>query len=150
MDPINQIMLFIWIGFAVVFFIAEMLTATFGLLWFAVGAAVAAVLAAFNLPFWLQIAVALVISTVLFALSRKFFKRITRNAAQTGVGADRSQGKEGIVIERIDPLTNQGKVRVEHEEWIAENVEGKPIEPGKKVEVVRVEGVRLFVKLKEE
>lgn len=150
MDPINQIMLFVWIGIAVVFFIAEMLTATFGLLWFAVGAAVAAVLAAFNLPFWLQIAVALVISIVLFALSRKFFKRITRRASQVGIGADRLQGKEGIVIERIDPQTSQGKARVEHELWIAESVEGKPIEPGKKIEVVRVEGVRLFVKPKEE
>jgi len=39
---------------------------------------------------------------------------------------------------------------VAKEEWRADSIEGTPIESGAKVEVVRVEGVRLIVKVKEE
>ncbi len=146
----NWIMLFVWAGVAVLFLVGEIFSAGFALLWFGIGAAASAVLALFNLPLWLQIVVFLVLSTVLFALSRVFYKRVTRNADKTGIASDRAIGKTGIVVVRIDPDIGKGAVRVDQEEWRAVSVDGKPIEVGMKVEVVRLEGVRLFVKSKEE
>ncbi|NLI97367.1 NfeD family protein [bacterium] len=150
MSQTNWIMLFIWAGVAVIFLVGEIFSAGFALLWFGIGAGVAAVLALLNLPIWLQVIVFIVLSSVLFAFSRIFFKRVTRNAHNVGIASDRAIGKTGIVIDRIDPAIGKGTVRVEHEEWRAESIDGKVIEAGSKVEIVRLEGVRLFVKPKEE
>ena len=147
---VHIIMLIVWVAIAVLFFIGEMVTEGFALMWFGIGAVAGALFVLLRLPIWSQILVAVAVSTVLFGLSRVFFKRVTRKASKEGVAADRMIGKQGVVIERIDPMTNKGMVRVTHEEWRADSIEGTPIESGAKVEVVRVEGVRLIVKVKEE
>lgn len=148
MDP-YRILLIVWGVAAVAFFIGEMLTEGFVLAWFGIGAGVAAVLALLRLPLWLQIVVFMVISGTLFALSRLFFKKITKKAP-SGVGSERLMGRKGVVIERIDPLAASGRVRVYKEEWRAESIDAKPIEAGTEVEVLRIDGVHLVVKPKEE
>ena len=148
--PINKIMIFVWIGIAVAFFIGEMATEGFVMLWFAVGAVLSMVLAILNVPLWIQLVAFIVASLALFAITRPFFKRMTRKSESSDIASDRTIGKTGVVIELIDPATGKGRVRVESEEWKAENIEDKTIEPGTKIEVVRVEGVHLVVKLKEE
>lgn len=150
MELAYKIVPFVWVGLAVLFLVGEIFTEGFALMWFGIGAAVGAVLAFFKLPFWLQILAALVVSGVLFALSRVFFKRVTRRAAQEGVAADRMIGKQGVVTERIDPLTSKGMVRVAKEDWRADSFNEKPIEAGTAVQVVRLDGVHLVVKPKED
>jgi membrane-bound serine protease (ClpP class) len=59
-------------------------------------------------------------------------------------------GRVGIVRETIQPHT-QGKVHLSGELWSAELATGdQPLEPGQRVEVVEIEGLRLKVKPKEE
>jgi len=147
---LQKIMLIVWVGLAVLFLIAEMITAGFALAWFGVGAAVAAVLALVKAPVWLQIVAFGVVSGVLFTLSRTIFKKLTKSSPQTGVGSERLLGRVGMVIERIDPSTDNGKVRVYKEEWRANSADGKPVEVGTPVEVISIEGVHLIVKPKEE
>jgi len=147
---LDRIIPFVWVGLAVLFLVGEMLTEGFALMWFGIGAAVGAVFAFLRLPFWSQILVALVVSGVLFALSRVFFKKVTQGASKEGVAADRMIGKTGVVIEPIDTLTGKGKVRVAKEEWRADSFDEKPIEAGTVVEVIRLEGVHLVVKPKED
>lgn len=150
MELAYKIVPFVWVGLAVLFLVGEIFTEGFALMWFGIGAAVGAVLAFLKLPFWLQILAALVVASVLFALSRVFFKGVTRHASQQGVAADRMIGKTGVVVERIDPLTARGLVRVAKEEWRADSENDAPIEAGTVVEVVRLEGVHLVVKPKED
>ena len=57
-------------------------------------------------------------------------------------------GKIGVVIKDIDPNTLDGKVLVNKEEWSA--TAEKPIPAGRKVRVLRVEGVHLEVEEVEE
>jgi len=147
---IHIIMLIVWVAIAVLFFVGEILTAGFALMWFGIGAVVGALFALLRLPIWSQIFVAVVVSGVLFGLSRVFFKRVTRSASQQGVAADRMIGKTGVVVERIDPLTARGLVRVAKEEWRADSENDASIETGTVVEVVRLEGVHLVVKPKED
>ncbi len=147
---VHIIMLIVWVAIAVLFFIGEMVTEGFALMWFGIGAVAGALFTLLRLPIWSQILVAVAVSAVLFGFSRVFFKRVTRKASKEGVAADRMIGKTGVVIERIDPVTAKGLVRVAKEEWRADSENDAPIEAGTVVEVVRLEGVHLVVKPKED
>jgi len=139
----------IWAVLAAAFLVGEIFTAGFFLLWFGVGAAAAAVLARLGLGASYQWGSFALISGALVVLSRKFAQKVTKEPPE-GVGADRVIGKVGVVLERIDPTTDSGRVRVEKEEWRAESQGGRTIEEGERVEVVGVSGTHLIVKRKEE
>lgn len=136
----------VWMVLAAVFAIGEIFTAGFFLLWFGIGAAVAGVLTLLGLGAAWQLIVFAVLSGVLFAVSRRFAERWTQKQP-SGVGADRFIGKTGVVLEEIDNLKATGRIRVERDEWRAESDTGEVIPPGNVVEVVRVEGTRMVVRI---
>lgn len=140
-----ELVRWVWVVMALFFFIAEMFTAGFVLMCFGVGAAVAALLAFLGLGLAWQLAAFIVVSALAVVLSRPFAERVTGRQPQ-GVGIDRVLGKSAIVIEAIDPVTAQGRVRVDREEWRADAVDGAAIPVGATVEVVGVEGTRLRVR----
>jgi membrane protein implicated in regulation of membrane protease activity len=135
--------------FAAIFVIGEIFTAAFFLLWFGVGAGVAGLLALAGLGLAWQLTAFIVVSFALFAVSRRFADRFTK-AQPPGVGADRFTGRRGIVIEEIDNERNTGRVRFEREEWRAESETGEVIAVGGAVEVTRVVGTHVIVKIIEE
>ncbi len=139
----------IWMVIAAVFIIGELFHMGFFLLWFGVGAAVAGILALLGLGAGWQWASFIVLSAVLFAVSRKFAERFTKKQPP-GIGADRFLDKKGVVIEAIDNLKNTGRVRVGKDEWRADSETGEIIPEGKLVEVARVDGTHLVVKIVKE
>lgn len=138
----------LWAVLAAAFLVGEIFTAGFFLLWFGVGAAAAAVLAGLGLGASYQWGSFSLVSGVLVVLSRKFARKVTEEPPER-FGADRLLGKVGVVLERIDPATDSGRVRVEREEWRAESQGGLTIEEGERIEVVGVSGAHLIVKRKE-
>jgi membrane protein implicated in regulation of membrane protease activity len=136
----------IWFILAGILIIAEIFTAGFFLFWFGVGAAVAGLLALFNVGLGWQWGSFVIVSGVLFAISRKFAERVTKKQPP-GIGADRFIGKKGVVLEEIDNLKNSGRVRIDKDEWRADSIEDNIIIPeGKRVEVMRLDGTHLVVK----
>ena len=137
----------IWLILAAIFIVAEMMTPGFFLLWFGIGALVAAILAylRFN-PIW-QWTTFLVVSTVLLAFSRRFAEKFSAKQPP-GIGANRLMGKEGIVKEEIDQVKGTGNVRVEKDDWRADSSNGEIIAAETKIVVVRVEGTHLVVEKK--
>ncbi|HUU27232.1 MAG TPA: NfeD family protein [archaeon] len=135
----------IWITLAALFIIGEIFTAGFFLLWFGIGAAVAGVLAIFGFSAPWQWGSFIVISGVLFAISRKFAERFSKKQPP-GIGADRLIEKRGIVLEEIDNDKNTGRVRIDKEEWRADSETGEIIPVDKKVAVVKLVGTHLVVK----
>lgn len=130
---------------AAIFIIAEIFTASFFILWFGIGAAVAGVLALLEFgPGW-QWGSFVVVSGVLLVISRRFAERFTKEQPP-GIGADRFIGKEGIVQEEIDNIKDTGRVRMDKEEWRAESESGEVISQGTRVTVTRLDGVHLIVK----
>lgn len=134
----------LWLGIAVVLGIGEMLTAGFFMLPFAIGAAIAALLA------WAQ--VALVVQLVVFiAVSLAAVVALRRFAwgdrePSYPVGVKRFVGARGVVIEVIDPRTGSGRVRLgKGELWSADSDLGTVIQPGTPVRVVEVRGTHLVV-----
>jgi membrane-bound serine protease (ClpP class) len=59
------------------------------------------------------------------------------------VGHEALVGKRGEVRQTLDP---KGMVHVEGELWSAESADGRRLDAGRRVEVVRVAGVRLIVR----
>lgn len=140
----------IWMAIAAFFVIAEIFTMGFFLLWFGVGAFAAGILAIIGLAFGWQLAAFVVVSFVLFAISRSFAERFTKTQPP-GIGADRFVHKKGVVIEEIDNVKNTGRVRIGKDEWRADSETDEVIPVEKTVEITRVDGTHLVVKtLKEE
>ena len=134
----------IWMIIAALFIVGEIFTQGFFILWFGVGAAVAGVLALLGLGIGWQLAAFVVISGVLFIVSRRFAERFSKKQPP-GIGADRFIGLEGIVLEEIDNAKNSGRVRVQKDEWRADSETGEIIPIGKRVKVTRMDGTHLVV-----
>lgn len=135
----------LWMGLAAIFAVGEIFTEGFFLLWFAIGAALAGVLAILGLEGVWQWAAFVVVSGVLLAVSRRFAERFT-SKQPPGIGADRFIGKTGVVLEEIDNVGNTGRARIDKEEWRADSDTGEKIPVGARVEVVRLEGTHLVVR----
>jgi len=136
----------IWMAIAAFFVIAEIFTMGFFLLWFGVGAAVAGVLAMLGLGMGWQLGSFVVVSLVLFVISRGFAEKFTKKQPP-GIGADRFVHKKGVVIEKIDNIKNTGRVRIGKDEWRADSQSDEIIPVGKTVEVTSVDGTHLVVKI---
>jgi len=139
----------IWMAVAAVFIIGEIFTLGFFLLWFGIGAAVAGILAIFGLGGSWQWGAFAVVSGVLFVLSRRFAERFSKKQPP-GIGADRFIDKKGVVLEEVDNIKNTGRIRMGKEEWRAESDTGEVIPVGKMVEVTRLVGTHVVVKILKE
>ena len=133
----------IWILIAAVCFIGELITAGFFILWFGVGASVAAVLSYLGFSETTQFVAFILVSIILLALSRPFAKRITMGMPDKKAASDRLIGEKGIVIEDIS-LKDGGIVKISGDTWRA--VSDQDIKEGVSVLVEKIEGVKLVVK----
>ncbi len=138
----NEAWLWFWVGAAAFLAIAEIFTAGFFMLPFAVGAAVAAALAYADAGEIPQLVTFLVVSAVALFVLRRFVHR--DDEKQHPVGANRFIGQQAIVIADIDPAGGPGEVRMGSEVWRAISDTG-PIAANTKVEIVEVRGTRLVV-----
>ncbi len=138
-----------WLILAAACFIGEMLTAGFFLIVFGIGAAGAALVAAFGGGQLWQWLVFIVVSGLSFALSRKFASKIHRGPEGFGVGAERYTGTTGMITETVDNAGAIGMIRIDREEWQAQSDDGAVIEAGNWAVVVRVDGTRMIVKASE-
>ena len=139
----------IWMILAAICIVGEIFTAGFFLLWFGIGALVAGLLAILGLGAGWQWAAFVVVSGVLFAVSRRFAERFTKKQPP-GIGADRFIGKRGLVLEEIDNAKNTGRIRIDKEEWRADSDTDGVIAVGGRVEVTRLDGTHMVVKPVEE
>ena len=139
MDP--NIWFWVWLGLAIILSVAEIFTAGFFMLPFGIGAAVAAMLEFFfpgsiggsGRPSSAS-------PQLLLIVLRRIANRITHDSP-IGLAGNRLIGKQGVVIERLDPQTGPGRVRVEREEWRAELLgHDEPVEVGSYVEVTARRG----------
>lgn len=134
-----------WVILGLAFLAAEMFTGGFFIACFGVGAIGAGLGAWLGLGMAGQMIVFLLLSGLAVALSRPFANRMSGIQLEN-VGVDRVLGKQGRVVEAIDPERSVGRVRLDVEEWRAESSEGTPIPVGSMVEILGVEGTRLRVR----
>jgi membrane-bound ClpP family serine protease len=74
-----------------------------------------------------------------------FYSRMTPDVHfPTTISRDSLVGREGMTTKEIDPVSLSGKVAIASTEWSARSATGT-IPPGKRVRVVRSEGVHVVV-----
>lgn len=133
-----------WLVVAVVLGIVEAFTAGLVTIWLVFGALVAWLAAILGLPFLAQLIVFLIVSYVLLITTRPILKKwLSREVVKTN--ADRLIGQIGYVTEKINRLEGVGQVKVAGQIWSAVPAAGNEIEPGTKVRIDEIVGVKLVV-----
>lgn len=134
----------LWVLLAVILAVGEVVSLSFFLAPFAVGAlfGAAAELAGANAA--VSIIVFLVSSGLLFGFVRPIARRHMRVPAQLRTGTAALVGKTAIAMERIDGAA--GAVKLEGEVWTARAyVPDEVIESGSRVHVVDIQGATALV-----
>ena len=88
MAEVEQFLAWFWLALAAIMVVAEIFTAGFVLFWFGIAAAVAGILALFEVGVLYQVLSFIIISAVLVPFSRRFAERVT-GEQPPGIGADR-------------------------------------------------------------
>ena len=121
----------------VVFFIMELVTASFFLVWFGVGSIVAIILNYLYIQF-----IGFAVSSFILILStRKFAKKVTKKAGKNAT-AERLIGQKGVVLKKLNK-TNV-VIKVAGEEWSGYSEDDLNIND--KVEVIGIDSIKLIVK----
>ena len=142
-------MIWVWLGAAVVFGVVEALTAGLVSIWFVAGSAAALIGAFLGAGLGVQVALFVVVSAAALAVARPLVRRYTAGKA-VPTNLDRVLGDSGKVMETIDNENSSGAVYVDGKTWTARSADGSVIPAGTVVEILRMEGVKLFVKKLEE
>ena len=130
-----------WLIASAVFLLIEILTLGLTSIWFAGGAVVAAITALFGVPFLVQMLLFIVVTCLLFALTRPVAKRYLNNRVQK-TNTDALIGQTALVKETI----NKGYVQLNGQDWTARSAEaGEIIPAGCEVVVKEIQGVKLIV-----
>lgn len=146
MDGIEGI---IWLAILIIMVIIEIITLGLSTIWFAGGALVAFLASLVGASIPIQIALFLVVSFLLLAVTRPIaVKYFNKDRARTN--AESLIGAVAVVQETIDNLQATGRVQVHGQEWAARSGNDMRIEPGTEVLVEEIHGVKLIVKEKGE
>ena len=140
-------MVTLWLVVLIVSIGVEVATLGLTSIWFAGGAAVAVIVAAFHGPVWLQILLFFAVSLLLLFFTRPIAVRyFNRDRVRTNV--ESMIGRQAIVTSEIDNLQGIGQVTVGGQEWSARTEgDGLKLQPGTVVDIVAVNGVKLIVKV---
>jgi membrane protein implicated in regulation of membrane protease activity len=145
----EQLAWILWVVLGVGLIIAEIFSLGFVLLWFGLGAILAALAGYLGLGFGWQFLVFAVVSIGLTAMSRTIFSNYFSHNDETGLktGVDSLPGQIGTVSGASKGALHEGAVKVFGSTWTAFPIdEETPLLEGEKVEVVRVKGSSIYVR----
>lgn len=131
-----------WIGASLILGVVEMLTADLTFMMLAGGALAGAGAAALGVPFWIQVVVFGVVSTLLLVAVRPWAKGLlTASTPETRTNVDGLLGREATALTAVD--IRGGRINLRGHEWSARLSEvdaSARIEPGGTVRVVKIDG----------
>jgi membrane protein implicated in regulation of membrane protease activity len=141
----------IWLILAAVFTVAEVFTTGFVLLWFGVGAAVAALLALLGVQsLTIQVFAFLTVASLLVVASRTIFEQFfmrTSSGKDLKTGVAQMIGQNVTVTEASRGALNEAAVRAYGSVWKALPLPGEaPLQEGETVLIERLEGNTVFVR----
>ena len=141
----------IWLILAAVIIVAEVFTTGFVLLWFGVGAAVAALLALLGVQsLTIQVFVFLAVASLLVVASRTIFEQFfmrTSSGRDLKTGVAQMIGQSATVTEASRGTLNEAAVRAYGSVWTALPLPGEaPLQEGETVLIERLEGNTVYVR----
>ena len=137
-------MIWIWIAVIVAAVVVEVASMQLLSIWFAIGGVAALITSFLTDSIAIQIIVFIVVSAIAVAL---IFPTVRKSMKKEHVktNADRYVGKLAVVTEEISNINAKGQVKVDNQIWSARSEDGSEIPAGTKVNVLRIEGVKLIV-----
>ena len=124
----DEMMTIIWIAAIIIFGIAEAATAGLVSIWFVVGA------------------VAALVVSILALIATRPLARKMLDKTIVPTNADRVLHHEAKVTETVDNENATGAVYIDGKTWTARSEDGNIIPKGKMARIVRMEGVKLYVR----
>ena len=136
-----------WLIAAIVLVILEIMTAGFGVICFAIGAAFAALVSGLGGTLTWQVVVFVVVSMLAFIFLRPVVIRfLDKKSKNVKTNADALVGRKGVVSECIDAEQHTGRVAIDGDDWKAVSEDGSVIEKGVNVEIVKLDSIIVTVK----
>ncbi|APT74267.1 nodulation efficiency protein D (NfeD) [Thermosipho melanesiensis] len=133
-----------WIVLGLILMALEILTPTFFIFWFGVGALASSLVAYFiGNTIW-ELTVFVVVSGILVILTRPIINKMTGDEPRK-INVDDIVGKKALVIEEINNKKAKGLVKINGDTWRAFSKNDEIIEKDKYVKVLKVEGAHLIV-----
>ena len=141
-------MIWIWIAVIIVAIVVEVASMQLLSIWFAIGGLAALITSFFTDSVVVQMIVFVVFSAISLAL---IFPAVRKSLKKETVktNADRYIGKLAVVTEDISNIDARGQVKVDNQIWSARSEGNEDIPAGTKVNVLRIEGVKLIVSVAE-
>lgn len=136
-------MVWIWIILMVVFTAAEIVTLGLSTIWFAIGSLASLIVAILDGSPTVQIVVFLAVSVVLLLTTRPIAKKYLRIGKEK-TNIDSIKQSIGVVVDPISRF-KYGTVKVSGNIWTAATKTDTSFEPGERVQVVDIEGVKLII-----
>ena len=135
----------IWIIVALGFFILEVFTPGFAVACLSIGAIGGAVGSAFGCELKFQILIFAIFTLLAFVLVRPvMLKLFYSKSKEVATNVDALVGRQAIVSEEIKPVVG-GRVKVDGDDWKAVTADGKSVEAGKIVRILKLDSVILTV-----
>ncbi|BEP27739.1 NfeD family protein [Helicovermis profundi] len=134
-----------WVILIIAFIVIEALTFGLASIWFALGSLAALILSLLGFGFVIQLIAFLVVSIILLFFTRPIAKKYLKIGTEK-TNIDSLIGKVGVVVKRIE-RHKVGQVKVEGQIWSAKNIDNDTIYVDSQVEVLRIEGVKVIVKI---
>ena len=135
-----------WLVLAGIFLIIEIISITFLIFWFAIGALLAMVVSLFTDNLFIQATVFLVSSTLLLFVTKPLVNKILPRDSFLKTNSSAAEGKVALVVKDIDPIEGSGQIKLNSEVWSARSEDESVINVGEKVEIVKIDGVKAIVK----
>jgi membrane protein implicated in regulation of membrane protease activity len=145
-DYLSTNLWLIWIIISILCLILELSSGDFFILCFAIGAAVAAIIAGCGLSLTWQIIIFAIVSALSLLLVRPaLLKKLHKPQRERPSNAEAIIGQIGRVSEEID-ANGFGRVAIDGDDWKARSSDGSAIEKGARVRVVKMDSIILTVK----
>lgn len=135
----------VWLILLVILVAGEAITVGLTFIWFAVGAMGGLLTAVLGGPIWLQVVVFLLLSALTLVLVRPAAARLLAPGLSP-TNADRVLSQIALVTEEIDNIAETGQVKLCGQVWTARSENGELIPVQTRVRILRIEGVKVFVK----
>ena len=134
----------LWLIAAGVFFIAEIATTGFLIFWLGIASLIAMITSFITSNVIIQTVVFVITSCILIPLTKPLADKFTTKQS-VPTNSYSLINKQGIVIIDINPIEGVGQVKVNGEIWSAKTEDGTIITKDTKIEVIKIDGVKLIV-----
>ena len=132
-----------WLIVAGICFVIEIYTIGFFVFWFGIGALITMLCSFFFFFLYIQAFIFVISSSLLLLLTKPLSKKFIKSDKTTPTNVYSIIGKDALVIENIDNINGEGKIKVNGEIWSA--ISDTNIDKNTKVKVLSVNGVKAKV-----